>query len=107
MPVITQHGRPSTGFKNYPQFDEKRGGSYAITLPHAEQSYYTGLQVAEDPGGRVVWLGRLLMASVRWRLLSLPSAHLGQHPAPRQRDRRQFGGAADRSQLLSRSSSMN
>jgi len=56
-----QHGTPFIVFKNYPQFDEKRGGAYAVTLVEAQQSYYTGLQVAKDPGVWVVWLGCLLM----------------------------------------------
>ena len=56
-----QRGTPFIVFKNYPQFDEKRGGAYAVTLVEAQQSYYTGLQVAKDPGVWVVWLGCLLM----------------------------------------------
>ena len=54
-------GRPFIVMKNYPQFDEKRGGAYSVTLLEATQSYYTGLQVAKDPGVWVVWLGCLLM----------------------------------------------
>jgi cytochrome c biogenesis protein len=54
-------GTPFIVFKNYPQFDEKRGGKYAINLIGVEQSYYTGLQVAKDPGVWVVWLGCLLI----------------------------------------------
>jgi cytochrome c biogenesis protein len=56
-----QHGKPFVVFKNYPQFDAKRGGAYAVTLLDAEQSYYTGLQVAKDPGVWVVWLGCALL----------------------------------------------
>jgi len=56
-----KHGTPFIDFKNYPQFDEKRGGKYAISLLNVEQSYYTGLQVAKDPGVWVVWLGCLLI----------------------------------------------
>ena len=56
-----KHGTPFIVLKNFPQFDEKRGGTYAITLLGAEQSYYTGLQVAKDPGVWVVWLGCLLL----------------------------------------------
>ena len=57
----TGSGTPFVVFKNYPQFDEKRGGTYAISLLDAQQSYYTGLQVAKDPGVWVVWTGCLLM----------------------------------------------
>jgi len=56
-----QHGTPFLVFKNYPQFDERRGGDYGVTLLDVQQSYYTGLQVAKDPGVWVVWLGCLLM----------------------------------------------
>ncbi len=56
-----KHGTPFIVLKNFPQFDEKRGGTYAITLLGVEQSYYTGLQVAKDPGVWVVWLGCLLL----------------------------------------------
>ena len=59
--VSIDTGTPFIVFKNYPQFDEKRGGAYAISLVNVEQSYYTGLQVAKDPGVWVVWLGCLLM----------------------------------------------
>lgn len=54
-------GSPFIVFKNYPQFDEKRGGAYSIGLIDVQQSYYTGLQVAKDPGVWVVWLGCLLI----------------------------------------------
>ncbi|MEJ2492564.1 MAG: cytochrome c biogenesis protein ResB [Desulfuromonadales bacterium] len=56
-----QHGRPFIVFQNFPQFDEKRGGAYAVTLLGVNQTYFTGLQVAKDPGVWVVWLGCLLM----------------------------------------------
>ncbi len=56
-----KHGTPFIVFQNYPQFDEKRGGEFAVTLLGVQQSYYTGLQVAKDPGVWVVWLGCLLM----------------------------------------------
>jgi cytochrome c biogenesis protein len=54
-------GTPFIVFKNYPEFDERRAGTYAISLIDVQQSYYTGLQVAKDPGVWVVWLGCLLM----------------------------------------------
>ena len=54
-------GTPFIVFKNYPQFDAKRGGAYSISLIDVQQSYYTGLQVAKDPGVWVVWFGCLLI----------------------------------------------
>ncbi len=56
-----KHGTPFVVLKNYPQFDEKRGGTYAVSLVDAQQSFYTGLQVAKDPGVWVVWFGCLLI----------------------------------------------
>ncbi|PLX98696.1 MAG: cytochrome c biogenesis protein ResB [Desulfuromonas sp.] len=56
-----QHGTPFVVMQNYPQFDAKRGGEYIVTLLGVEQSFYTGLQVAKDPGVWVVWLGCALL----------------------------------------------
>ena len=56
-----QNGSPFLVFKNYPQFDERRGGDFGVTLLDVQQVYYTGLQVAKDPGVWVVWLGCLLL----------------------------------------------
>jgi len=58
-----QHGTPFIVLQNYPQFDAKRGGAYAVSLLGAEQKYYTGLQVGKDPGVWVVWLGCFLMVA--------------------------------------------
>ncbi|AMV73898.1 cytochrome c biogenesis protein ResB [Desulfuromonas carbonis] len=43
--------------KAFPEFDAQRGGDYIFSLLDMEQRYYTGLQVAKDPGVWVVWLG--------------------------------------------------
>lgn len=48
-------------FRNYPDFDEKRGGELIFSYDGADEKYYTGLQVAKDPGVWVVWLGCTLM----------------------------------------------
>jgi cytochrome c biogenesis protein len=48
-------------FRNYPQFDEQRGAELIFTYDGADEKYYTGLQVAKDPGVWVVWLGCALM----------------------------------------------
>ncbi len=56
-----KHGNPFIVFQNYPQFDERRAGEYIVTLLGVQQTFYTGLQVAKDPGVWVVWLGCLLM----------------------------------------------
>ncbi len=48
-------------FQNYPGLDEKRGGDLIFTFDGISEKYYTGLQVAKDPGVWVVWLGCALM----------------------------------------------
>ncbi len=48
-------------FKNYPDFDAQRGGKRIFTYDGSDEKYYTGLQVAKDPGVWVVWFGCALM----------------------------------------------
>jgi cytochrome c biogenesis protein len=48
-------------FQKFPKFDERRGGEQIFTYGGAEERFYTGLQVAKDPGVWVVWLGCTLM----------------------------------------------
>jgi len=43
--------------QKFPEFDAQRGGDYIFSLLDYKQRYYTGLQVAKDPGVWVVWLG--------------------------------------------------
>ena len=47
--------------KAFPGFDAQRNTDYSFTLSDFQQRYYTGLQVAKDPGVWVVWLGCTLM----------------------------------------------
>jgi len=44
-------------FKEVPDFDEKRGGRFVITLKDILIREFTVLQVAKDPGVWVVWIG--------------------------------------------------
>ena len=48
-------------FKNFPNFDDQRGGEVIFTYDGSEEKFFTGLQVAKDPGVWVVWLGCALM----------------------------------------------
>ncbi len=50
-------------FQKYPRFDERRGGEQILTYDGADEKFYTGLQVAKDPGVWVVWLGCALMVA--------------------------------------------
>ena len=64
MQVNTADGRQSNPFvvlQSFPDFDAQRGGDYIFSLVELQQRYYTGLQVAKDPGVWVVWLGCFLM----------------------------------------------
>lgn len=45
----------------HPEFDIQRGDDYIFSLLEAKQGYYTGLQVARDPGVWVVWAGCTLL----------------------------------------------
>jgi len=56
-----EHGNPFIVFQRFPEFDVQRGGAYSFAVEAFEQSYYTGLQVAKDPGVWVVWLGCFMM----------------------------------------------
>jgi len=53
--------RSFTVLKNFPQFDQQRGGDYIFNFVDYKQRQYTGLQVAKDPGVWVVWAGCLLL----------------------------------------------
>ncbi len=56
-----QHGSPFIVLQNFPSFGQQQGGAYSVSLSGAKQRFYTGLQVAKDPGVEVVWLGCLFM----------------------------------------------
>lgn len=48
-------------FRNFPNLDEERGGELIFSFDGSDEKFYTGLQVAKDPGVWVVWLGCTLM----------------------------------------------
>ena len=47
--------------RDYPDFDLQRNGDQVFTFAGGEEKFYTGLQVAKDPGVWVVWFGCTLM----------------------------------------------
>jgi len=55
------HGNPFIVFQDHPEFDARRGGAFSFSVLGWDQLYYTGLQVAKDPGVWVVWTGCLLL----------------------------------------------
>ncbi|RNC72756.1 MAG: cytochrome c biogenesis protein ResB [Desulfuromonadales bacterium] len=61
--VTPPNGKPEAFivFKNYPTFDDQRGGNLIFSYVSSEEKMYTGLQVAKDPGVWVVWTGCFLM----------------------------------------------
>ncbi|MEE4254925.1 MAG: cytochrome c biogenesis protein ResB [Desulfuromusa sp.] len=56
-----KHGAPFVVWKNHPQIDIKRGGIYSFALLGYDQPFFTGLQVAKDPGVNIVWAGCFLI----------------------------------------------
>lgn len=63
LEVLPPSGQPHSFvvLKNFPDFDAQRGGAYIVSLTDYQQHYFTGLQVAKDPGVWVVWLGCILL----------------------------------------------
>jgi cytochrome c biogenesis protein len=61
--MVTAGGTPQQFivFQNNPEFDQQRGGELIFTYSGSDEKFYTGLQVAKDPGVWVVWLGCTLM----------------------------------------------
>ena len=47
--------------EKYDSFNAQHGGDLVITFDGMDQKFFTGLQVAKDPGVLVVWLGCFLM----------------------------------------------
>ncbi len=56
-----KHGAPFVVWQNHPQLDSKRAGIFTFVLLGHDQPFYTGLQVAKDPGVNVVWAGCFLI----------------------------------------------
>ncbi len=48
-------------FKNFPDFDKRRGDSSYLSFSGIDTIFYTGLQVAKDPGVNIVWVGCTIM----------------------------------------------
>jgi cytochrome c biogenesis protein len=49
--------------KGYPEFDRQRRDDYVLSFAGIDTVFFTGLQVARDPGVNVVWLGCILMVA--------------------------------------------
>jgi len=54
-------GNPIVIWQNFPEFDERRGDRFSFAMLGFNQPYFTGLQVAKDPGVNIVWAGCILM----------------------------------------------
>ena len=63
LEVVSKEGRRNSFvvLQAFPEFDVQRGGEYIFSLVDYKQRYYTGLQVAKDPGVWIVWLGCALL----------------------------------------------
>ncbi|RMG58363.1 MAG: cytochrome c biogenesis protein ResB [Deltaproteobacteria bacterium] len=60
-------------FKNFPDFDKRRGQPFYLVFSGIDEIYYTGLQVAKDPGVNIVWVGCVFM------VLGILVAFFGSH----------------------------
>jgi cytochrome c biogenesis protein len=55
-------GEPFVVLQNFPNFDQRRGGEQVFQLAGLLPGrWYTGLQVAKDPGVPLIWAGSLLL----------------------------------------------
>ncbi len=52
---------PVVVWQNFPEFDVRRGDKFSFAMLGFNQPYFTGLQVAKDPGVNIVWAGCILM----------------------------------------------
>lgn len=62
--VLEKPGAPRAEFwllRAYPEFDRQRRDSHYLSFAGIDQIFYTGLQVARDPGVNIVWVGCGLM----------------------------------------------
>jgi len=62
--VLKKPDNPPAEFwllKSFPEFDRQRGDSRYLSFAGINEIYYTGLQVARDPGVNIVWVGCTLM----------------------------------------------
>ena len=46
---------------DHPEYDRHRGGDYYFRVKDLKMKKYTGLQVNNDPGEILVWLGSMLL----------------------------------------------
>lgn len=49
-------------FPKYPEFRHPDSSPYEFTVENIEMGYYSGLQVAKQPGQNAIWLGCILLA---------------------------------------------
>lgn len=47
--------------RNYPAFDDMRGGDQVFSFDGVDEKWRTGLQVTKDPGVGIVWAGCILL----------------------------------------------
>lgn len=62
--ILEKPGKPASEFwllQRHPQFDRQRKDTHFLSFTGIDQVFYTGLQVARDPGVNIVWLGCALM----------------------------------------------
>ncbi len=62
--VLEKPGKPPSEFwllRSHPEFDRQRNDTHYLSFAGLSEVFYTGLQVAKDPGVNIVWVGCSLM----------------------------------------------
>jgi cytochrome c biogenesis protein len=62
--VLEKPGKPPADFwllRAHPEFDRQRKDTHFLSFSGLDEVFYTGLQVAKDPGVNIVWVGCGLM----------------------------------------------
>jgi cytochrome c biogenesis protein len=62
--VLEKPGKPPADFwllRAHPEFDRQRKDTHFLSFSGLNEVFYTGLQVAKDPGVNIVWVGCGLM----------------------------------------------
>ena len=62
--VLEKPGKQPAQFwllKSYPEFDRQRRDARYLSFAGLNEIFFTGLQVARDPGVNIVWVGCTLM----------------------------------------------
>jgi len=101
LEILPASGAPQSAIilKNFPDVDARRDGQFIFSMTDFKQGYYTGLQVAKDPGVWIVWLGCALLVLGTLCAFSLSHRRIWVTIQPDgEKTAIRFGGSAHRNQ---------